>query len=98
MQPSGFGPLMYSSRQGAQRRSSAMRRTVAARWRHPVYPQCVRLLPRRGPRIEKLQQDGDVEGLRAALVYDNSSASDDGAVWTLPASSRAEAAAALATF
>ena len=39
-----------------------------------------------------------MEGLRAALGYDTSSGTEDGTVWTLPAQSRAEAAAALATF
>lgn len=58
----------------------------------------MRLLPRRAPRIDKLQKAGDVEGLRAALDYSDSSASEDGTVWGLPAPARAEAAAALATF
>jgi HEAT repeat protein len=58
----------------------------------------VRLLPRRAPKIDKLQKAGDVEGLRAALDYSDASASEDGAVWALPAPARAEAAAALATF
>lgn len=39
-----------------------------------------------------------MQGLRAALGYDDSSAEGDGAVWTLGAPARAEAAAALATF
>jgi HEAT repeat protein len=58
--------------------------TVPARRKHPVYAQSVRLLPRRRPKIEKLKQAGDVEGLHAML---------DGE----PAV-RAEAASALAAF
>ena len=58
----------------------------------------MRLLPRRAPRIDKLQKNGDVEGLRAALDYAGSSDDETGGVWTLPANSRAEATAALATF
>jgi HEAT repeat protein len=56
------------------------------------------LLPRRAPRIDKLQQAGDVEALRAALDYSDAPDSGDGSVWTLGAPTRAEAAAALATF
>src|SRR5688572_23066124 len=96
MQPSGLGPLMYSSRHGAQRRSSATRGTVAAGKRSSVYPQGVRLLPRRGPKIEQLKQTGDVDGLRKAL--DHQSADDGDGTWALNPAARAEAAAALATF
>jgi HEAT repeat protein len=57
----------------------------------------VRLLPRRGPKIEKLKQTGDVDGLRKALDH-QSAAEGEQAGWALNPSTRAEAAAALATF
>ena len=97
MQPPGFGPVMYSSRQGAQRRSSAIDgHSTGALQEHPVYAQSVRLLPRRRPKIEKLKQAGDVEGLRAMLDYRDTRAATDGVLWDLGAPVRAEATTALA--
>ena len=61
-----------------------------------VYPQGVRLLPRRGPKIEQLKQTGDVDGLRKVL--DHQSAEEGNGTWALKPATRAEAAAALATF
>ncbi len=57
----------------------------------------MRLLPRRGPKIEQLKQTGDVDGLRKALDHQGSP-DDDGTAWTLGPDRRAEAAAALASF
>ena len=57
----------------------------------------MRLLSRRGPKIEQLKQTGDVDGLRHALDHQGA-AEGDGTGWALNPSTRAEAAAALATF
>ena len=57
----------------------------------------MRLLPRRGPKIEQLKQTGDVDGLRQALDHQGA-AEGDGTAWALNPARRAEAAAALATF
>ena len=56
------------------------------------------MIPRRTPKIDQLHQDGDVEALRAALDYSDAPQRDDGTAWTLGAPTRAQAAAALATF
>ena len=56
----------------------------------------MRLLPRRGPKIEQLKQTGDVDSLRKAL--DHQGAAEGDGTWALNPATRAEAAAALATF
>jgi HEAT repeat protein len=58
----------------------------------------VRLLPRRRPKIEKLRQAGDVDGLRAMLDYRDTQVASDGVLWDMGAPVRADAATALATF
>src|SRR5215217_4708417 len=71
MHSSGFGPLMYSRRQGAQRRCSGMRGTVAAGrrlLRGPDLPGWVLLVPevveldRILVRIHALPEPGVAEG------------------------------------
>jgi len=56
----------------------------------------VRLLPRRRPKIERLKQAGDVEGLRALLDHRDLQPATDGALWDMAAPVRAQAVAALA--
>jgi HEAT repeat protein len=57
----------------------------------------VRLLPRRGPKIEQLKQTGNVDALRKALDHQGD-ADGEQKGWALNPTTRAEAAAALATF
>jgi HEAT repeat protein len=58
----------------------------------------VRLLQRRRPKIEKLKQAGDIEGLRAMLDYQDTQTATDGVLWDMGAPVRVEAIAALAAF
>jgi HEAT repeat protein len=60
------------------------------------YPQGVRLLARRRPKIEKLKQAGDVDALRAALDYRDVQVDTNGVMWDIGAPVRAEATTALA--
>jgi HEAT repeat protein len=57
----------------------------------------VRLLPRRGPTIDKLREAGDIESLRALLDHADAPEDADDGAWDRRAPVRAEAAAALAT-